>query len=73
MTFSTDLGPNMNVSEPNTQILDNSYKKAYDWLFSQLTSDTQTKVLAAKGSDKVAPPEVVEFIKKVIELAERGS
>lgn len=50
----------------------NNYQQAYEQLFAQLTPATQAKVLEAKGSEKEAPPEVVAFIKRVIDEAEKN-
>jgi len=49
----------------------NAYKLAYDKLFAQLPKSVQEKVSQVKGSDKVPPPEVREFIKAVIAMAEQ--
>ena len=53
--------------------MDNPYKQAYDWLFSQLSDEIKAKVTKAVNNDTYYPPEVREFVKRVIALAERGS
>jgi hypothetical protein len=60
----------MSETAPN---IAGSYKQAYDFLFGQLTSDTQAKVRAAVNSDREPGPEVRQFCKNVIALAEQGS
>jgi hypothetical protein len=47
------------------------YKRAWDMLFPFLSPSIQAKVLEARNNDSKPCKEVVEFIKKVIALAEQ--
>ena len=53
--------------------MDNAYKQAYDWLLSQTPEPIKAMILKSVGNDTYYPPEVREFVLRVIALAERGS
>jgi hypothetical protein len=62
------------IKAPSTETapnIGNPYEIAWKTLFEQLTPEIKAKVLYAKGSNTIAPPEVVEFIKHVIAMAEQ--
>ena len=64
--------PTSTISEPNKGAEDcNSYETAWKMLFAKLPKKVQTKVLDSKGCDAELPPEVDQFIKNVIALAEQ--
>lgn len=53
--------------------MSNLYKQSYDFLLAQTPPEVKAMILKAVDNDSYYPPEVREFVKRVILLAEQGS